>query len=145
MRQAMSDPGGQPDGAWVIEDIRTDIPHPARIYDYWLGGKDNFAIDRDAAEHALGLVPEMLDYARGNRQFMARATRFLCDAGIRQFLDLGAGLPTSPNVHEIARQTAPDARVVYVDNHAGSARAGGDTRAPPAPVNPPGRPGGDVS
>jgi len=116
MGQAMSDPGGQPDGARVIEDIRTDIPHPARIYDYWLGGKDNFAIDRDTAEHALGLVPEMLDYARGNRQFMARAAGFLCDAGIRQFLDLGAGLPTSPNVHEIAQQTAPDARVVYVDN-----------------------------
>jgi SAM-dependent methyltransferase len=97
-------------------DIRADIPHPARIYDYWLGGKDNFAIDRETAEHALKLVPEMADYARGNRQFMVRATRFLCAAGIRQFLDIGAGLPTSPNMHEIAQQEDAAVRVVYVDN-----------------------------
>jgi SAM-dependent methyltransferase len=116
MRLTMSDPAGRPDGTPNPADIRTDIPHPARIYDYWLGGKDNFAIDRDTAEHALELVPEMVDYARGNRRFMVRATRFLSDAGIRQFLDIGAGLPTSPNVHEIAQQADPDARVVYVDN-----------------------------
>jgi SAM-dependent methyltransferase len=104
-------------GGWRdVAGVRTDIPHPARIYDYWLGGKDNFAVDRETAEHALELVPEMVYYARGNRQFMVRATRFLCAAGIRQFLDIGAGFPTSPNVHEIAQQADPGARVVYVDN-----------------------------
>jgi hypothetical protein len=102
---------------WKALGIQTDIPHPARVYDYWLGGKDNFAIDRETAERGLELVPEFLDYARGNRQFMARAVRFLCEeAGIRQFLDIGAGLPTSPNVHDIARAADPEARVVYVDN-----------------------------
>ena len=95
--------------------FRTDIPHSARIYDYWLGGKDNFQADRDAAEYTLQLIPEMLDYARGNRQFMVRAIRFLANAGIRQFLDIGTGFPTSPNVHEIAQQADPGARVVYVD------------------------------
>jgi hypothetical protein len=106
-------PGGAPSpGAGV----RTDIAHPARVYDYWLGGKDNFAADREHAERALGLVPEMRVYARGNRQFMVRAVRCLRDAGTRQFLDVGAGLPTSPNVHEIAREADPGARVVYVDN-----------------------------
>ena len=103
-------------GTGIPTGIRADIPHPARIYDYWLGGKDNFAADRETAEHALTLVPEMIDYARGNRQFMVRATRFLCDAGIGQFLDIGAGLPTSPNLHEIAQWSDPASRVVYVDN-----------------------------
>jgi hypothetical protein len=116
MRQKMSDPGPQSDDDWRPANIRTDISHPARIYDYWLGGKDNFEADRSAAEFALGLLPEYRDYARGNRKFLVRATRFLCDAGIRQFLDIGAGLPTSPNVHEMAQATDPDARVVYVDN-----------------------------
>jgi SAM-dependent methyltransferase len=97
-------------------DLRTDIPHGARVYDYLLGGKDNFAADRDAARWALQQVPQMLDIARGNRAFMIRATRFLCEAGIRQFLDIGAGLPTSPNSYEIAQSADPGARVVYVDN-----------------------------
>jgi hypothetical protein len=93
-------------------DLRADIPHPARIYDYWLGGKDNFAADRAAAEAALKNAPEFRDYAVGNRKFLVRATRYLAGgAGIRQFLDIGTGFPTSPNVHEIAT----DARVVYVD------------------------------
>jgi len=96
--------------------IRTDIPHPARVYDYWLGGKDNFAIDRQAAEEALALLPEFADYAVENRKFLVRAVRFACAAGIRQFLDLGTGLPTSPNVHEVAQSAHPGARVVYVDN-----------------------------
>jgi SAM-dependent methyltransferase len=116
----------------IPPDIRTDIPHPARIYDYWLGGKDNFAVDRALGERALELVPYMRVYARGNRQFMVRAVRFLCDAGIRQFLDIGTGLPTSPNVHEIAQQADPGSRVVYVDNdpmvflHAEALMAQGD-------------------
>jgi SAM-dependent methyltransferase len=97
-------------------DIRTDIAHPARVYDYWLGGKDNFAADRAAAEEVVRAMPEILDTVRGNRQFLARATAFLRDAGIRQFLDIGSGLPSSPNVHEIARQDGDEARVVYVDH-----------------------------
>jgi SAM-dependent methyltransferase len=100
----------------VPSDIRTDIPHPARVYDYWLGGKDNFEIDRAGAMEALKYVPEFLDYARGNRQFLVRAVKFLSEAGIRQFLDVGSGFPTSPNVHEIAQSADPSARVVYVDN-----------------------------
>jgi SAM-dependent methyltransferase len=97
-------------------EFRTDIAHPARVYDYWLGGKSNFAADRDAAEWALRHAPEMLDYARANRHFLARVVRFCGRAGIRQFLDLGCGLPHTPNVHDMARAVIPDARVVYVDN-----------------------------
>ena len=94
-------------------DLRTDIPHPARIYDYWLGGKDNFEIDRAGAHSALEIIPEFLDYAAENRKFLVRSVRYLAEAGIRQFLDIGTGFPTSPNVHEMA---GTDARVVYADN-----------------------------
>jgi S-adenosyl methyltransferase len=97
-------------------ELRTDTPAIARVYDYFLGGKDNFAVDRAAAEGVLADVPELRDYAVGNRAFLARAVRFLARRGIRQFLDLGTGIPTSPNVHEVAQEVAPDARVVYVDN-----------------------------
>ena len=97
-------------------DFDTGVPHPARIYDYWLGGKDNFAADREAAEHALSLVPEFRFYEVGNRKFLGRAAEFLVQSGIRQFLDLGTRLPTSPNVHEVAQDLEPDCRVVYVDN-----------------------------
>ena len=107
-------PAGQPAGNGSA--IRTDIAHPARVYDYWLGGKDNFAADREAAEWVLKVVPEMLDAARAGRQFLVRAVKFMSEIGIRQFLDIGAGIPTSPNVHEIAQQYHLDARVVYVDN-----------------------------
>ena len=100
-------------------DLRTDIPHPARVYDYWLGGKDNFEADRVAASGALEYIPEFLDYAVGNRRFLVRATRYLAaEAGIRQFLDIGTGFPTSPNVHEVAAEAAGGSRVVYVDNDA---------------------------
>ncbi len=102
--------------SWVVSperDLRTDIAHPARVYDYWLGGNYNFEVDRAASADALRLAPEYLDYAVANRKFLVRATRFLAgEAGIRQFLDIGTGFPTSPNVHEIAA----DSRVVYVDN-----------------------------
>ena len=94
-------------------ELRTDIAHPARVYDYWLGGKDNFEADRAAAEAGLIDFPELLDYAVGNRKFLARAVAFLREQGIRQFLDIGSGFPTSPNVHEIA---GPGAKIVYVDN-----------------------------
>jgi len=100
----------------VPADTRTDVAHPARVYDYWLGGKDNFAADRAAAEQVLQVMPEILDTVRGNRQFLLRAVHFLRDAGIRQFIDLGSGLPSSPNVHEIAQADNTGARVVYVDN-----------------------------
>jgi hypothetical protein len=101
--------------SWTALGVRTDVPHPARVYNYLLGGHDNFAADRDAAEISLRLLPEIRDSARGNRSFLARAVRFLRDAGIRQFLDIGTGLPISPNTHEIAKDGYPDARVVYVD------------------------------
>jgi hypothetical protein len=98
-------------------ELRTHIPHPARIYDYWLGGKNNFAADRASGEAALRNVPEFRDYAVGNRKFLVRATRFLAaEAGIRQFLDIGTGFPTSPNVHEVAAEAAEESRVVYVDD-----------------------------
>lgn len=97
-------------------NIRTDIPHPARVYDYWLGGKDNFPADRAAAEQVLEVMPEILDTVRGNRQFLVRAVAFLRDAGIRQFLDIGSGLPSSPNVHEVANARDTGARVVYSDH-----------------------------
>jgi SAM-dependent methyltransferase len=106
----------EPRDKWTMLGIRTDIPHPARVYDYILGGKDNFAADRETAERSLELVPEMLDSSRGNRDFLVRAVRFLRDAGIRQFLDIGTGLPTSPNTHETAQHGHPDVRVAYVDN-----------------------------
>jgi SAM-dependent methyltransferase len=86
------------------------------VYDYWLGGKDNYAADRAAGDQVLAVMPEILDTVRGNRQFLARAVRFLRDAGIRQFLDIGSGLPSSPNVHEIAQEGNTGARVVYVDH-----------------------------
>lgn len=96
-------------------DVEYNVPHVARVYDYWLGGNDNFEADREAAEFTLRLMPEMLDYARGNRAFMVRAVQFLVSAGVTQFLDVGSGFPTSPNVNEVAQQTAPGARTVYVD------------------------------
>jgi SAM-dependent methyltransferase len=95
--------------------VDSTIPNIARIYDYLLGGKDHFAADRAAAEQFIAVVPDIPAIAADNRAFLGRAIRYLCDAGIRQFLDLGSGLPTRSNVHEIAQQVAPDARVAYVD------------------------------
>ena len=112
----MSEPEREGKDSGSPADIRTDIPHPARVYDYWLGGTDNFPADREMAEWVLTVTPETLDTVRANRQWMVRAIRVLCDAGIRQFLDIGAGLPTSPNTYEVAQSAAPEARVVYVDN-----------------------------
>jgi S-adenosyl methyltransferase len=93
------------------------VPHPARVYNAWLGGKDNYAADRDAAAKLLAAVPDAGIAARDNRAFLGRAVRFLAgEAGIRQFLDIGTGLPTHGNVHEIAHAADPAARVVYADN-----------------------------
>jgi SAM-dependent methyltransferase len=92
-------------------------PHSARMYDYFLGGKDNFAVDRETAEVAIRSWPGVRTTARENRKFLARAVEFLVrEAGIRQFLDIGTGLPSANNVHEVAQRFAPDSRVVYVDN-----------------------------
>ena len=88
----------------------------ARIYDYYLGGKDNFEADREAAERLLTVIPEAQITARANREFLVRAVRCLAGLGIDQYIDLGAGIPTSPNVHEIARESVPGAHVVYLDN-----------------------------
>lgn len=105
-----------PGGGRSLPDIDVAIPSPARMYDYYLGGKDNFPADRVAAETALSVVPDGRAVARANRRFMVRAVRYLARQGINQFVDLGTGIPTSPNVHEVARGIIPDARVVYVDN-----------------------------
>jgi hypothetical protein len=101
-------------GAASIDMTR---PHPARRYDYWLGGKDNFQADRDAAEAIAGVFPHIRTAARENRAFMQRAVGFLAaEAGLRQFLDIGTGLPTANNVHDVAQGIAPESRIVYVDN-----------------------------
>ena len=98
-------------------EINTHIAHTARVYDYWLGGKDNFPADHALAEAILEAVPSMRAMARANRAFLGRAVRYLAgEAGIRQFLDIGTGIPTAGNTHEVAQAVAPDARVVYVDN-----------------------------
>jgi hypothetical protein len=103
---------------WTTK-VNTSVPNPARIYDYLLGGKDNYPADRDVAEQLLALAPVAREVVQDNRAFLRRAVRLLThEAGIRQFIDLGSGLPTQGNVHEIAQAIAPDARVVYVDNDA---------------------------
>ncbi len=98
-----------------VPGIDTTTPNIARIYDYWLGGKDNFAADRAAAERSARAIPQLPWLARQNREFLRRAVRFLAGEGITQFLDIGSGLPTNQNVHEVAQQVNPDARVVYAD------------------------------
>ena len=93
------------------------MAHPARIYDYWLGGKDNFAADRIAAEEVLTVMPAMAQVARSVRMFLAAVVHHLAaDVGIRQFLDIGTGIPTAANTHEVAQGVAPECRIVYVDN-----------------------------
>ncbi|GAA4232152.1 SAM-dependent methyltransferase [Actinomadura meridiana] len=98
-------------------DLKTEIPHSARIYDYLLGGKDNFPADREAAANIVASWTALPTGMRANRKFMARMAHHLAaEHGIRQFLDIGTGLPTSPNLHEVVQAVAPDSRVVYVDN-----------------------------
>jgi hypothetical protein len=99
-----------------LADVDTSVPNVARMNDYFLGGKDNFAADRKAADELLAIAPEIKDIALENRDFLRRAVRFLAEQGIRQFIDIGSGLPTQRNTHQIARSVAPDARVVYVEN-----------------------------
>jgi hypothetical protein len=95
----------------------TSVAHIARVYDYWLGGKDNYAADRKAGDAALAAYPYIAGGVRANRAFLARVVRYLArEAGIRQFLDIGTGIPTANNTHEVAQAIAPESRVVYVDN-----------------------------
>jgi hypothetical protein len=97
--------------------IDTSVAHVARVYDYWLGGKDNFAADRMAGDRAIEAYPDIVFSVRANRAFLARTVRYLVrDAGVRQFLDIGTGIPTANNTHEVAQAEAPESRVVYVDN-----------------------------
>ena len=100
-----------------MPNLDATVPHIARVYDYWLGGKDNFAADRELGERTLAAYPNLVFSVRANRAFLARTVRFLtAEAGIRQFLDIGTGIPTANNTHEVAQRAAPECRIVYVDN-----------------------------
>jgi O-methyltransferase involved in polyketide biosynthesis len=100
-----------------LAKLDTTVAHSARLWNYLLGGKDNFAADRAAAEQVLAFLPELVQSARFTREFLGRAVRHLVDEeGIRQFLDIGTGLPTADNTHEVAQAAAPESRIVYVDN-----------------------------
>ena len=106
-----------PSGERVLRDIDVMIPHSARIWNYWLGGKDNFRVDREAGDEFLEVYPEQRDKAMACRSFLSRAVRYLVvEEGVRQFLDVGTGLPTADNTHEVAQREAPESRIVYVDN-----------------------------
>ena len=133
-----ADRGGSGSSAWLPSGVDTRVPHSARVYDYWLGGKDNYAPDRALAEKILTAIPRQRRHVRANRAFLVRAvTHLVREAGIRQIIDIGAGLPTSPNVHEVAHAIAPDTRVVYVDNDPtvmAHARALLPTTAPPGTI-----------
>jgi len=97
--------------------VDSTVPHSARIWNYWLGGSENFAIDREVGDQLREVYPAIVDLARSDRQFLARAVTWLArEAGIRQFLDIGSGLPAADNTHQVAQRAAPDCRVVYVDN-----------------------------
>jgi hypothetical protein len=102
--------------SWAPQNIDLETPNAARVYDYYLGGACNFEHDRKFAEDFLKLVPEVDKSLRANRAYLRRAVRFCVDAGIRQFLDIGSGIPTVGNVHEIAQSMDPECRIVYVDN-----------------------------
>jgi len=127
--------------------LDTDIPHSARVYDYMLGGKDNYPADRQVGDELIAAMPFVRDVVRANRAFLQRAVRFAAEAGVDQYLDLGAGLPTSPSTHEVARAVVPDARVAYLDvdpillNHArtllpaGTAAVQADVRDPDRTLN----------
>jgi hypothetical protein len=100
---------------WAPEGIDLNRPSNARLYDYFLGGAHNFAVDRELAEMISAMTPNIGETMRANRAFLRRAVRFLVERGVRQFLDIGSGIPTVGNVHQVARYATPDARVVYVD------------------------------
>lgn len=101
----------------VPRELDTTVAHTARVWNYWLGGKDNYPADRAAGDQIIEMFPEYLDIARASRHFLTHTIRYLAaDAGIRQYLDIGTGLPTVDNTHEVAQRVAPECRIVYVDN-----------------------------
>ncbi|MFI1192361.1 SAM-dependent methyltransferase [Micromonospora sp. NPDC020750] len=103
--------------ARLSDRFDTSVPHPARRYNYWLGGKDNFAVDRESGDRIAAAYPAIRTLARENRAFLQRAVRYLAaEAGVRQFLDIGTGIPTADNTHEVAQAVAPESRVLYADN-----------------------------
>ncbi|MEV2246605.1 SAM-dependent methyltransferase [Streptomyces sp. NPDC049970] len=106
----------RPENDATATRIDTSRPHPARMYDWFLGGKDNYPVDEAMARQMLAVEPGVPVMAKVNRAFMHRATRWLTSQGIRQFLDIGTGIPTEPNLHQVAQRSAPSARVVYCDN-----------------------------
>jgi O-methyltransferase involved in polyketide biosynthesis len=117
--EVATEPGQEAVGETQPHGVSFDasVAHPARIYNYWLGGKDNFAADRRAAQEVLDVMPVIAQVARSNRLFLSTAVHYLVsEAGIRQFLDIGTGLPTENNTHEVAQRVAPESRIVYVDN-----------------------------
>jgi O-methyltransferase involved in polyketide biosynthesis len=105
------------DSSDALDEIDTTVAHSARVWNYWLGGKDNFAADRMAGDRLMEITPDLIVSVRASRAFLGRAVRYLVgEAGIRQLLDIGTGLPTADNTHEVAQAIAPESRVVYVDN-----------------------------
>jgi hypothetical protein len=112
--EAVTDETPRPDANTGID---TTVPHSARVWNYWLGGKDNYAVDRETGDAVIAVYPQIKVNARESRAFLRRVVQFLAgEVGIRQFLDIGTGLPTADNTHEVAQRVAPDARVVYADN-----------------------------
>ncbi|MCA2218126.1 SAM-dependent methyltransferase [Jidongwangia harbinensis] len=112
----MTDQPSTVDHPWDAK-LDTSVPHSARVWNYWLGGKDNFAVDRAVGDQVRAIYPEIVEIARASRAFLVRSVRFLAgEAGVHQFLDIGTGLPTAGNTHEVAQAVVPTARVVYVDN-----------------------------
>jgi O-methyltransferase involved in polyketide biosynthesis len=100
-----------------VSNLDTDVPHSARLWNYWLGGTDNFQVDREAGDVIAGILPSIVTLAQEDRKFLRRSVRHLvAEAGIRQILDIGAGLPTADNTHQVAQAAAPETKVVYVDN-----------------------------
>jgi O-methyltransferase involved in polyketide biosynthesis len=101
----------------LLSRLDTSAPHSARVWNYWLGGTDNFPVDRQVGDRVMEMLPSIVDQARADRAFLGRAVAYLAgDAGIRQFLDIGTGLPTADNTHEVAQRVAPSSRIVYVDS-----------------------------
>ncbi|MFF0791283.1 SAM-dependent methyltransferase [Streptomyces spiralis] len=112
----MTDPATTP-GSAAHQKIDTSVPHSARIWNYWLGGKDNYPVDEEAGDAYTAVFPGIVTIARSSRAFLRRNITYLvAEAGIRQFLDIGTGLPTADNTHEVAQRIAPETRIVYVDN-----------------------------
>ena len=113
----MTDQHSATQGETAGTAIDTTVPHSARIWNYWLGGKDNYTVDREAGDQYREIFPGITVVARSSRGFLTRAVRYLAgEAGIRQFLDIGTGLPTADNTHQVAQRVAPESKIVYVDN-----------------------------